>query len=118
VRPVPEAFVDAVKPFVSRQVWAMIELQRRAGMRPTETCVIRTIDINMSGRIWEYTPVEKDGAFGPGTCCPAWATSSRDSAGVAQAERRGVLVLASRSDGRALGKSAERAKEQGATIAA
>ncbi len=54
VLPVPEAFVDAVRPHVSRQVWAMIELQRCSGMRPTEVCVMRTIDINMTGRIWEY----------------------------------------------------------------
>ena len=33
VRPVPDAFVDAVLPFVSPQVAAMIELQRVTGMR-------------------------------------------------------------------------------------
>jgi hypothetical protein len=32
VKPVPEAHVEAVRPFVSRQVWAMIELQRLTGM--------------------------------------------------------------------------------------
>jgi integrase len=58
VLPVPEAFVDAVRPHVSRQIWAMIELQRFSGMRPTETCVMRTIDINMAGKIWEYRPTE------------------------------------------------------------
>lgn len=58
VLPVPEAFVDAVQPHVSRQIWAMIELQRFSGMRPTEVCVMRTIDINMTGRIWEYRPIE------------------------------------------------------------
>jgi site-specific recombinase XerD len=56
VAPVPDAFVDAVRPFVSRQVWAMIELQRLAGMRPEEVCLMRTIDINTSGAIWEYQP--------------------------------------------------------------
>ncbi len=34
VRPVPEAAVDAVRPHVSRQVWAMVELQRLTAMRP------------------------------------------------------------------------------------
>jgi integrase len=58
VRPVPEPYVDAVRPHVSRQVWAMIELQRCSGMRPTEVCVMRTVDINTTGRIWEYTPIE------------------------------------------------------------
>jgi integrase len=58
VLPVPEAWVDAVKPFVSRQIWAMVELQRYTGMRPTEVCVMRTIDINTSGKLWEYRPIE------------------------------------------------------------
>jgi integrase len=56
VKPVPEAFVDAVKPHVSRQVWAMIELQRLTGMRPGEVCIMRTCDIDTTGRVWVYTP--------------------------------------------------------------
>ena len=39
VRPVPDAFVDAIRPHVSRQVWAMVELQRLSGMRPGEVCI-------------------------------------------------------------------------------
>jgi integrase len=56
VRPVPEAFVEAIRPFVSRQVWAMIELQRFTGMRPGEVCLMRTCDLDTSGRVWIYTP--------------------------------------------------------------
>jgi integrase len=56
ILPVPDAYVDAVRPFVSRQVWAMIELQRFAGMRPEEVCLMRTIDISTAGAIWEYQP--------------------------------------------------------------
>lgn len=56
VKPVPEAFVDAVNPFVSRQVWAMIELQRLTGMRPGEVCSMRTCDVNTQGNVWEYQP--------------------------------------------------------------
>jgi integrase len=56
VRPVPDAFVDAIKPYVSRQVWAMVELQRLTGIRPGEVCTMRTIDIDMAGRIWIYAP--------------------------------------------------------------
>jgi integrase len=55
VKPAPEADVDAVKPFVPRQVWAMIESQRLTGMRPDEVCQIRTCDIDTSGRVWVYT---------------------------------------------------------------
>jgi integrase len=56
IEPVPDAFVDAIRPYVSRQVWAMIEIQRHTGMRPGEACAMRTADINTAGRIWEYTP--------------------------------------------------------------
>jgi integrase len=56
VKPVPDAFVDAIQPYVSRQVWAMVELQRLSGMRPGEVCSMRTIDVDTSGRVWIYTP--------------------------------------------------------------
>jgi integrase len=52
VKPVPDAFVDALRPYVARQVWAMVELQRLTGMRPGEVCSMRTIDVNTHGRIW------------------------------------------------------------------
>ena len=58
VKPVPDAFVDALRPYVSRQVWTMIELQRLTGMRPGEVCWMRTIDVNTYGRIWEYVPAK------------------------------------------------------------
>jgi integrase len=58
VKPVPDAFVDAVRPHVSRQVWAMIELQRLTGMRPGEACAMRTGDLDTSGRVWVYRPAE------------------------------------------------------------
>ncbi len=56
VRPVPDELVDAVRPFVSRQVWAMVELQRLAAMRPGEACIMRTGDVDRSGEVWAYTP--------------------------------------------------------------
>jgi integrase len=56
VKPVPDAFVDAVLPRVSRQLAAMIQLQRLTGMRPGEVCIMRTIDVDTSGRVWIYTP--------------------------------------------------------------
>ena len=49
VKPVPEAFVDAIRPHVSRQVWAMVELQRLTGMRPGEVCSMRTSDLDTLG---------------------------------------------------------------------
>jgi integrase len=56
IKPVPDAFVDAVLPHVSRQIRAMIELQRLTGMRPGEVCMMRTIDIDTTGRVWCYVP--------------------------------------------------------------
>lgn len=52
----PDAFVDAVLPFVSPQVKAMIELQRLTGMRPGEVCLMRTCDIDVTGKIWIFLP--------------------------------------------------------------
>ncbi len=53
--------VDAVRPFVSGEVWAMIQTQLRTGMRPGEVCVMRMKDIKFekdaAGREkWTYTP--------------------------------------------------------------
>jgi integrase len=56
VRAVPDAFVDAIRPYVSRQIWAMIQLQRLSGMRPGEVVSLRTIDVETSGRVWTYRP--------------------------------------------------------------
>jgi integrase len=58
IRPVPDAFVDAIQPFVSRQIWAMVETQRLTGMRPGEVCLMRTCDLDMSGKVWVYTPAD------------------------------------------------------------
>jgi integrase len=56
VRPVPGAHVEAIRPHVSRQVWAMIELQRLSGMRPGEVTGLRTCDLDTSGPVWRYQP--------------------------------------------------------------
>jgi integrase len=56
IRPVAAELVLAVQPHVSRQVWAMIELQRITGMRPGEVCVMKTGDLDRSRSVWFYTP--------------------------------------------------------------
>jgi integrase len=56
VKPVPAAFVEAIRPHVSRQVWSMVELQRLSGMRPGEVVSMRTIDLDTSGKVWSYIP--------------------------------------------------------------
>ena len=52
VRPVPGPHVDAVLPLVSRQVAAMIQLQRLTGMRPGEVVRLRPCDIDRTGDVW------------------------------------------------------------------
>ena len=56
VKPVPGAYVEAIRPHVSRQVWALIELQRLTAARPGELVIMRPIDIDMMGRVWTYNP--------------------------------------------------------------
>jgi integrase len=56
VKPVPIAFVDVVKPYVSRHVWAMIQLQLLTGARPGEIVSMRVGNLNTGGPLWEYTP--------------------------------------------------------------
>lgn len=56
VKPVPDAYVDAVLPHVAPQVAAMIELQRVAGMRSGEVCQMTTGSLNMAGEVWTYSP--------------------------------------------------------------
>jgi integrase len=57
VKPVPQAFVDAVLPHVAPQVAAMIRLQQLTGMRPGEAVQMRTIDLETTGRVWQYRPM-------------------------------------------------------------
>ncbi len=56
ILPVPDSDVDAVRPFVSHQIWAMIQLQRLTGMRSGEVTIMRACDLDMSGKVWIYTP--------------------------------------------------------------
>ena len=56
VRSVSDEHVNAVLPFVSGQVAAMIELQRLTGMRPGEVVQIRPCDIDRSASVWVYRP--------------------------------------------------------------
>ena len=52
----PAAHVDAIKRFVARQVWAMVQLQRLTGARPGELVIMRPVDLDMSSDIWLYRP--------------------------------------------------------------
>lgn len=56
VKPVSEDHIAAVRPFVTPQIRAMVHLQLWTGCRPGEACLVRAIDMNMQGRVWEYRP--------------------------------------------------------------
>jgi integrase len=56
VRPVPDDHVDAVLPHVSRQVAAMIKLQRLTGARPGEVVLLRPCDVDRNDPVWIYRP--------------------------------------------------------------
>ena len=55
VKPVLEAHVQAVEPFVARQVWAIIDLQLLTAARPGELLKLRPIDLDTTGRVWTAT---------------------------------------------------------------
>jgi integrase len=63
VQPVPEAFVDAVRPYVTPHVWAMIELQRLTGMRPGEACAMRACELDTTGPVWLHRPTRHKTAW-------------------------------------------------------
>jgi len=57
VKPVSVTDVMAVKPFVSRPVWGLIQVQLLTGCRPGEATVMRGCDLDTSGPVWVYTPL-------------------------------------------------------------
>jgi integrase len=56
---VPDGMIAAVLPFLSRQVAAMVQLQRLTGARPGELWAMRPCDIDMANDdLWEYRPAQ------------------------------------------------------------
>ncbi|GAF84232.1 unnamed protein product [marine sediment metagenome] len=56
VKPVPQEHIDAIRHHVSRQVWAMVQLQLLTGMRSQEVTLMRRADMNMAEQLWTYRP--------------------------------------------------------------
>lgn len=56
VLPVDRAHVDAIRPYVSRQIAAMIDLQLLTAARPGEILALRGCDLTSDGDVWEYHP--------------------------------------------------------------
>jgi len=63
VKPVSEVTVAKTLRFMSPVGAAMVKLQLLTGMRSTELCTVRPIDIQTSGKIWLYRPEEHKTAY-------------------------------------------------------
>lgn len=63
IKPVPDAYVDAVLDHLTPTVRAMVELQQCTGMRPAEVCTLRPADINTGSDVWTATPVHHKTAY-------------------------------------------------------
>jgi len=56
ILPVSGEIVEATLPFLTEVVADMVRLQRLAGMRPVEVCILRPCDIDPSDDVWTYQP--------------------------------------------------------------
>lgn len=56
VAPLPEAVFQATLPYLPPIVADMARFQRFTGCRPAEVCILRPIDVDRSGEVWEYRP--------------------------------------------------------------
>jgi integrase len=57
VRPVADEHVEAVLPYLTPPVRAMVQVQRLSGMRPGEVILLRPCDVDRSrGATWVYRP--------------------------------------------------------------
>jgi integrase len=56
VKPVSDAAIQQTLNRLPAVVADMVQFQRLTGCRPTEVCIIRPIDVNRSGDVWEYRP--------------------------------------------------------------
>ena len=56
--PVPPELIEGVRPYVSQQVWVLIQLQLFSGACPGELLHMRPADIDRSGAVWVYQPIE------------------------------------------------------------
>jgi integrase len=71
VRPVAWETVEAVKPHIAAEVWAMIELQWLTGMRPGEVVMMQACNIEMpqaptidlKRKLWVYRPIMHKNAY-------------------------------------------------------
>jgi integrase len=58
IKPVADEHIDATLPFLTSVVAAMVRLQRLTGMRPCEVVLMRLADVDRSGEVWVYEPLD------------------------------------------------------------
>ena len=58
VEPVAMELVDAIQPYVSRQVWGLVQLQLYTAARGCELFTLRPVDLDTSDEIWIYKPAD------------------------------------------------------------
>lgn len=63
IGPVADVHVDAIEEFVSRPVWAAIQLQRFTGARSSEILMLRRCDIDTTGTEWTAVIKQHKNAF-------------------------------------------------------
>jgi len=63
VRPVPAVHIAAIQNFVSRQIWAMIQMQLFTAARPGEIVIMRPVDLDTTGITWLYRPITHKTAY-------------------------------------------------------
>jgi integrase len=63
VRPVPDGDIAAALPYMPPPVRAMVELQLLTGARPGEIVLLRGCDIERTGQVWVFRPVQHKNAW-------------------------------------------------------
>ncbi len=63
VKPVPQEHIDAIRPYLSRQVETLIDLQLLTAARPGELLIMRSIDLDTTGNVWTYMPKDHKSAW-------------------------------------------------------
>jgi integrase len=63
VRPVSDEHVNATLPHLSRQLRGLVQFQRLTGCRPSEACLVRGCDVDMTGPAWWYKPATHKNAW-------------------------------------------------------
>ncbi len=71
----------------------MVRLQRLTGMRPAEVCILRKCDIDTTGDVWLYRPVEQNRASRPLSGCRHRTPGPSRFAAVSSPRRCGILLF-------------------------